>query len=136
MMNLLGNDACLWEEAACAVYGDKMDVLRGSSASCNYEERNQKSRLLTREHLEPLLCQNWKAVLACATFSPQEMAAILDSQGNSYLHHVCLFKAPAHVIEAILFAAPDLATWANHEKNTPFIGVSVLTHLMKFYDCF
>jgi len=119
MMDLLVNDACLWEEAACAVHGNKMDVLHSSLMSCSYEERNQTSRLLTREHLEPILCRNWKAVLVWATFLPQEVATLLDSKGNSSLHHVCLYKAPAHVIEALLYAAPDLATWPNHEKEFP-----------------
>jgi ankyrin repeat protein len=52
--------------------------------------------------------RKWKTFLAWITFSPDELL-LLDKNKQTILHHACLFRAPADVIEMILYAAPGLA---------------------------
>jgi hypothetical protein len=70
---------------------------------------------LTSKHLDPIASRNWKAVLSWVTFHPDEVATLVDRDGQTTLHHACLFRAPLDVIEAMLYAAPELAKVPNDE---------------------
>jgi hypothetical protein len=75
-------------------------------------------KLLTREHLDPITSRKWKTVLAWITFCPHELQ-LLDKRKQTILHHACLFRAPADVIEMILYAAPELASMRNEDGEIP-----------------
>lgn len=100
---------------------DLLDQIVYSSSSSDDEENdtreeNQSVRGgLTSVHLDPIASRNWKAVLSWIAFHPDEVATLVDREGQSTLHHACLFRAPLNVIEAMLFAAPELATVPNDE---------------------
>jgi ankyrin repeat protein len=72
-------------------------------------------RLLSQEHLEPIALRQWKAVLSWVAFHPEQVASFQDAKNQTVLHHACLFRAPAHVLESILCAAPELASIANRD---------------------
>jgi hypothetical protein len=72
------------------------------------------SKLLTRKHLDPISSRKWKTVLAWIAFCPDELQ-LLDKKKQTILHHACLFRAPADVIEMILYAAPELASMRNED---------------------
>jgi ankyrin repeat protein len=71
-------------------------------------------KLLTREHLDPIASRKWKTVLAWIAFCPDELQ-LCDKKKQTILHHACLFRAPADVIEMILYAAPELASMRNED---------------------
>jgi hypothetical protein len=71
-------------------------------------------KFLTREHLDPIASRKWKTVLAWIAFCPDELQ-LCDKKKQTILHHACLFRAPADVIEMILFAAPELASIRNED---------------------
>lgn len=68
---------------------------------------------LTREHVEPIALRQWKKVLSWIAFHPDEVSSFADHRRQTVLHHACLFRAPSHVIESILLAAPELASVTN-----------------------
>jgi len=70
---------------------------------------------LTPDHLEPIAVRKWKRVLSWIAFEPDQVTELVDREGQSALHHACLFRAPANVVEAMLFASPDLASGRNDE---------------------
>lgn len=70
---------------------------------------------LTSLHLDPIASRNWKAVLSWITFHPDQVSTLVDREGQTVLHHACLFRAPLNVVEAMLFAAPELAVVGNDE---------------------
>lgn len=74
---------------------------------------------LTDAHLCPITRRNWKSVISWAAFHPDEVSRLLDRKGQSALHHACLFKAPAHVVEALLYASPESASIANDDGELP-----------------
>ena len=72
-------------------------------------------RLLSQEHLEPIVLRQWKAVLSWVAFQPEQVASFQDAKHRTVLHHACLFRAPANVLESILCAAPELASIPNRD---------------------
>jgi ankyrin repeat protein len=62
---------------------------------------------LTREHLDPIASRKWKTAMAWVAKKKQTI-----------LHHACLFRAPAILIEIILYAAPELAHVTNEDGET------------------
>lgn len=68
---------------------------------------------LTSAHLDLIASRNWKAVLGWIAFHADEVSTLVDREGHTALHHACLFRAPLDVIEAMMFAAPELATFGN-----------------------
>lgn len=76
-------------------------------------------KCLTREHLYPITERKWKTVLSWAAFHPDQVSSCLDSKGQNALHHACLFKAPADVIGALLFASPESASVSNADGELP-----------------
>mmetsp|Transcript_30009 Transcript_30009/g.45509 ORF Transcript_30009/g.45509 Transcript_30009/m.45509 type:complete len:336 (+) Transcript_30009:225-1232(+) len=74
---------------------------------------------LTPEHLDPIASRNWKSVLSWITFHADEVSSFVDREGQSVLHHACLFRAPLDIIEAILFSAPELAEQGNDQGELP-----------------
>lgn len=83
--------------------------------------RRRQKRLrgtLTAQHLHPFMHQNWTAVHSWITFHPDEAANFVDSEGHSALHHACLYFAPASIVEALLYTAPDLADVSNKKSET------------------
>ena len=89
-------------------------ALRASSSS-HLQNRctNISEGQLTREHIEPIALRQWKKVLSWIAFHPDEVASFADHRRQTVLHHACLFRAPSHVIESILLAAPELASVTN-----------------------
>jgi ankyrin repeat protein len=86
---------------------------QGNDSIPNWDA-SSTSKLLTREHLDPIASRKWKTVLAWIAFCPDELK-LLDRKKQTILHHVCLFRAPADVIEMILYAAPELASMRNED---------------------
>lgn len=70
-------------------------------------------RLLSQDHLEPIALRRWKAVLSWVAFHPEQVASFQDAKHHTILHHACLFRAPAYVVESILCTAPELASIPN-----------------------
>jgi ankyrin repeat protein len=62
---------------------------------------------LTRDHLDPIASRKWKTVRAW-----------IAKKKQTILHHACLFRAPAILIEIILYAAPELASLRNEDGET------------------
>jgi hypothetical protein len=90
----------------------------------NYVENNDGTSHLVRGgltsfHLDSIASRNWKAVLSWITFHSDEVATLVDREGHSSLHHVCLFRAPLDVIKAMIYAAPQLAMYGNDEGEIP-----------------
>jgi hypothetical protein len=83
-------------------------VLREGNQCSNVSEGQ-----LTREHVEPIALRQWKKLLSWIAFHPDEVASFTDHRRQTVLHHACLFRAPSHVIESILLAAPELASITN-----------------------
>lgn len=86
-------------------------------------EESRKSKIirggLTPDHLDLIASRNWKSVLSWITFHADEVSSFVDREGQSALHHACLFRAPLDIIEAILFAAPELARMGNDKGELP-----------------
>lgn len=77
----------------------------------NNDKNDDERRLdLTNEHLSMLADRRWKAALAWTTFHPDEVSRCRDSRGLTALHFACLHKCPAYVVEAITYAARELAS--------------------------
>jgi hypothetical protein len=70
---------------------------------------------LTQDHLEPIAVRNWKRVLSWIAFEPDQITELADREGQTALHHACLFRAPANVVEAMLYASPELASARNDQ---------------------
>mmetsp|Transcript_3513 Transcript_3513/g.5871 ORF Transcript_3513/g.5871 Transcript_3513/m.5871 type:complete len:340 (+) Transcript_3513:81-1100(+) len=96
---------------------DQVDYLASSDDDDDDEEEDSPSLRggLTSLHLDPIASRNWKSVLSWIAFHPDEVATLVDREGQTSLHHACLFRAPLNVVEAMLFAAPELATVPNDE---------------------
>ena len=71
-------------------------------------------RMLTQEDIDPITTRRWKTVYAWIAFHPEELL-LRDKTGQTALHHACLFRAPAEVIEMILFQASEVAAMVNHD---------------------
>jgi len=74
---------------------------------------------LTNEHLYPITSRNWKAILSWTAFHPEQVSSLRDNHGQTALHHACLFKAPAYVVEAIIYASPECAMVCNNDGELP-----------------
>jgi hypothetical protein len=72
---------------------------------------------LTQDHLEPIAARNWKRVLSWIAFEPDQITELVDREGQTALHHACLFRAPATVVEAMLCASPELASARNDQDE-------------------
>lgn len=68
---------------------------------------------LTSVHLDPIASRNWKSVLSWIAFHSDEVSTLVDREGQTALHHACLFRAPLDVVEGMLFVAPELASVGN-----------------------
>jgi hypothetical protein len=53
--------------------------------------------------------------LSWIAFHPDQVAKLRDTKGQTVLHHAALFRAPAHVMEGILWVAPELASVPNRD---------------------
>ena len=73
---------------------------------------------LTQAHIDPIALRKWKEVIAWITFHPEDLL-LVDKKKQSVLHHCCLFRAPAVVIEMILFQAPELVSKKNQDGEIP-----------------
>jgi hypothetical protein len=70
---------------------------------------------MTEAHLEVIARRRWKEVLSWIAFHPHQVCSLRDHSGQTILHHTILFRAPVDVIEAILWAAPELASVPNQD---------------------
>ena len=68
---------------------------------------------LTREQLDPIATRRWTRVLSWITFKPDQVAELVDREGQTALHHACLFRAPLEILEAMVCASHDLASVRN-----------------------
>jgi hypothetical protein len=73
------------------------------------------TKYLSQEHLEPIALRQWKTVLSWVAFHPNQVAKLRDTKGQTVLHHAALFRAPVHVMESLLWAAPELASIPNQD---------------------
>jgi hypothetical protein len=60
----------------------------------------------------------WKEVLEWIVFSPKDLS-LQDKNGQTILHHLCLFRAPVEIIQMALWQAPELASTANADGEIP-----------------
>ena len=70
---------------------------------------------LTREHLDPIANRKWTRVLSWIAFEPDQVTELVDREGQTALHHACLFRAPIEIFEAMVYASHDLAAVRNDE---------------------
>ena len=77
------------------------------------EEREEK--YLSKEHLEAIALRRWKTVLSWIAFHPNQVSSQKDRKGQTILHHAALFRAPAHIMDMILWASPELAQKSNRD---------------------
>lgn len=68
---------------------------------------------LTQVYLDPIVSRRWKEVLSWVAFHPDQLAVFVDRESQTALHHAVLFRAPAHIVEAMLYASPEVASLAN-----------------------
>ena len=80
-------------------------------------DMEQKEEYLTKEHLEAIALRKWKFILSWIAFHPNQVATLNDKKGQTILHHAALFRAPAHIMECILWAAPELAAIPNRDNE-------------------
>lgn len=95
---------------------------------------------LTSAHLDPIASRKWKSVLSWIAFHPDEVLTLVDREGHTSLHHACLFRAPLDVIEAMIFAASELASLGNDQGELPLhwavrltLSLKVLAILLEAY---
>jgi len=82
----------------------------------NYKyESSCATNLLSQEHIEAIATRQWKKVLAWVAFHSDQVAREEDVKGQTILHHAALFRAPADVMEFLLWAAPELASVPNKD---------------------
>ncbi|KAL7576610.1 hypothetical protein ACA910_005549 [Epithemia clementina (nom. ined.)] len=76
--------------------------------------------VLSTDHVDLIAKRQWKDVLAWIVFSSStSYCCRLDRKGHSILHHACLFRAPAEIIQVLLWRAPELAAIANPDGEVP-----------------
>jgi len=80
--------------------------------------RTKGHHYLSKYHVDLIAKRKWKEILAWIVFHPDELVS-LDKTGQSFLHHACLFRAPAEVIQMILWQAPELASVPNQDGEVP-----------------
>jgi hypothetical protein len=68
----------------------------------------------------------WKEVLEWIVFSPKDLF-LQDKNGQTILHHLCLFRAPVEIIQMALWQAPELASTANADGEIPLHWASRLS---------
>uniref|UniRef100_A0A7S1Y3E1 Uncharacterized protein n=1 Tax=Grammatophora oceanica TaxID=210454 RepID=A0A7S1Y3E1_9STRA len=93
-------------------FQDSVETTVGKREGATIKRRPIKGGL-TQEHLDRIASRNWKSVLSWITFNPDEISYLLDREGQTVLHHACLFRAPSQVVEALLFCSPALARFQN-----------------------
>lgn len=82
----------------------------------NYKyESSSATNLLSQEHIEAIAMRQWKKVLAWVAFHSDQVSRVEDVKGQTILHHAALFRAPAHVMEFLLWVAPELASVPNKD---------------------
>lgn len=59
--------------------------------------------------------REWKKILAWVAFHSDQVARAEDVKGCNILQHAILFRAPADVVDFLLWAAPELASVANKD---------------------
>lgn len=93
---------------------------RYSYRRLNYEIKQvlASRKELTQAHIDPIALRKWKEVLAWIAFKPEELL-LVDKKKQTILHHCCLFRAPAIIIEMILFQAPELVAKKNVDGEIP-----------------
>lgn len=74
--------------------------------------------LLTQSQIDLIAARRWREVLVWIVFQPHELLFV-DKKQQSALHHACLFRAPAQIIEMLLYQAPELARMANSDQELP-----------------
>ena len=88
---------------------DVLSLLESESEASSFGDEDSLDSLirggLTSEHLDLIASRNWKAVLSWIAFHADEVSTLVDHEGQTALHHACLFRAPLDVIEAMIFAA-------------------------------
>lgn len=148
---LLDNDppASLLEVVDCSSSSREEENQRMSHTKNNNTNTNTTTTKSTRrrrggltsKHLDPIASRNWKSVLSWITFHADEVSMLVDREGQSVLHHVCLFRAPLDIIDAILFSAPELAQQGNDQGELPLhwavrlsLPTQVLALLLKAYS--
>ena len=82
-------------------------------------EGNTKiQRILTSEHIDMIAMRKWKDLLVWIVFHPDELLCI-DKRNQTVLHHACLFRAPAQIIQMLLYQKPELAHIQNIDDELP-----------------
>jgi len=106
---------CLFYVTTCTVLS-----VAGVAAATASSLKTQKlpNNRLTEKHIELMASRRWKEVLAWIVFHPDELLWV-DKRRQTALHHACLFRAPAQVIEMMLYQAPVLATMTNVDNELP-----------------
>jgi hypothetical protein len=77
-----------------------------------------KQCTLTSEHIDIIASRRWRELLAWIVFHPDELL-LVDKRNQRVLHHACLFRAPAQIIEMLLYQKPELAHMANIDNEIP-----------------
>lgn len=82
----------------------------------NYKYQSScATNLLSQEHIEAIAMRQWKKVMAWVAFHSDQVPRLEDIKGQTILHHAALFRAPADVMEFLLWAAPQLAFVPNKD---------------------
>lgn len=96
---------CVTSRNAASLISRKNELLQDTGSQ----------ELLSQDHIETIASRNWKSVLAWITFHPDELRWGMDRKHQTALHHACLFRAPTHVLDMMLYQAPELAHVQNED---------------------
>lgn len=102
----------VWAACFVAMAATLAWLLQRLTTFLNQNLRHQGTGKTPSEDIfELITSRNWAATNTICTFHPQELAQFRASSATRYtaLHHAILFKAPAEVIELMLYQAPKLA---------------------------
>lgn len=91
---------------------------RHSTQNIKEKDPVTKENALTMKQIDLIASRRWKDVLVWIVFHPDELLWV-DKRNQNALHHACLFRAPAQIIEMMLFQAPEAAAMANIDGELP-----------------
>lgn len=80
--------------------------------------KHDSTARLNKIHLDMISSRKWKELLAWIVFYPNELLYV-DKRNQTVLHYACLFRAPAQIVQMLLYSQPELACIRNVDNEIP-----------------